>query len=83
MNRYALLGVASFLRGSMRMTVSLCVIMVEITNNLQLLPLIMLVLLISKVTNLYFTLFGVFPQKLELIVVLPLESTLSYIYLLL
>lgn len=33
----------------MRMTVSLCVIMVEITNNLQLLPLIMLVLLISKV----------------------------------
>ncbi|XP_024363094.1 chloride channel protein CLC-d isoform X2 [Physcomitrium patens] len=45
---YALLGAASFLGGSMRMTVSLCVIMVEITNNLQLLPLIMLVLLISK-----------------------------------
>lgn len=34
----------------MRMTVSLCVIMVEITNNLKLLPLIMLVLLISKVS---------------------------------
>ena len=33
----------------MRMTVSLCVIMVEITNNLKLLPLIMLVLLVSKV----------------------------------
>lgn len=33
----------------MRVTVSLCVIMVEITNNLKLLPLIMLVLLISKV----------------------------------
>uniref|UniRef100_A0A2P2MKZ4 Chloride channel protein CLC-d n=1 Tax=Rhizophora mucronata TaxID=61149 RepID=A0A2P2MKZ4_RHIMU len=33
----------------MRMTVSLCVIMVELTNNLKLLPLIMLVLLISKV----------------------------------
>lgn len=33
----------------MRMTVSLCVIMVEITNNLKFLPLIMLVLLISKV----------------------------------
>lgn len=48
-SRYALLGAASFLGGSMRMTVSLCVIMVEITNNLQLLPLIMLVLLISKV----------------------------------
>ncbi|CAD5189924.1 unnamed protein product [Musa acuminata subsp. malaccensis] len=45
---YALLGAASFLRGPMRMTVSLCVIMVEITNNLKLLPLIMLVLLISK-----------------------------------
>ncbi|KAF3776378.1 Chloride channel protein [Nymphaea thermarum] len=39
---YALLGAASFLGGSMRMTVSLCVIMVEITNNLKLLPLIML-----------------------------------------
>lgn len=35
---YALLGAASFLGGSMRMTVSLCVIMVEITNNLKLLP---------------------------------------------
>ncbi|XP_010255989.1 PREDICTED: chloride channel protein CLC-d isoform X2 [Nelumbo nucifera] len=45
---YALLGAASFLGGSMRMTVSLCVIMVEITNNLKLLPLIMLVLLVSK-----------------------------------
>jgi len=33
----------------MRMTVSLCVIMVEITNNLKLLPLIMLVILVSKV----------------------------------
>lgn len=49
LSRYALLGAASFLGGSMRMTVSLCVIMVEITNNLKLLPLIMLVLLISKV----------------------------------
>eukprot|EP00271_Cylindrocystis_brebissonii_P004752 TRINITY_DN16591_c0_g1_i1.p1 TRINITY_DN16591_c0_g1~~TRINITY_DN16591_c0_g1_i1.p1 ORF type:complete len:534 (+),score=97.56 TRINITY_DN16591_c0_g1_i1:171-1604(+) len=45
---YALLGAASFLGGSMRMTVSLCVIMVEITDNLNMLPLIMLVLLISK-----------------------------------
>ncbi|KAL8162693.1 hypothetical protein V2J09_014182 [Rumex salicifolius] len=45
---YALLGAASFLGGSMRMTVSLCLIMVEITNNLKFLPLIMLVLLISK-----------------------------------
>lgn len=45
---YALLGAASFLGGSMRMTVSLCIILLELTNNLLLLPLIMLVLLISK-----------------------------------
>jgi chloride channel 7 len=45
---YALLGAASFLGGSMRMTVSLCIILLELTNNLSLLPLIMLVLLISK-----------------------------------
>lgn len=45
---YAILGAASFLGGSMRMTVSLCIILLELTNNLLLLPLIMLVLLISK-----------------------------------
>ncbi|EOY31197.1 Voltage-gated chloride channel family protein isoform 2 [Theobroma cacao] len=45
---YAVLGAASFLGGSMRMTVSLCVIILELTNNLLLLPLIMMVLLISK-----------------------------------
>lgn len=45
---YAVLGAASFLGGSMRMTVSLCVIILELTNNLLMLPLIMLVLLISK-----------------------------------
>ncbi|KAK8597884.1 hypothetical protein V6N13_095279 [Hibiscus sabdariffa] len=45
---YAVLGAASFLGGSMRMTVSLCVIILELTNNLLLLPLIMIVLLISK-----------------------------------
>jgi chloride channel 7 len=45
---YALLGAASFLGGSMRMTVSLCIILLELTNNLSLLPLIMLVLLVSK-----------------------------------
>eukprot|EP01018_Ginkgo_biloba_P008964 Gb_11916 [translate_table: standard] len=48
---YALLGVASLLGGSMLMTVSLCVTMVEITNNVQLLPLLTLVLLISKVVG--------------------------------
>lgn len=45
---FAVLGSASLLGGSMRMTVSLCVIILELTNNLLLLPLIMLVLLISK-----------------------------------
>lgn len=45
---FAVLGSASFLGGSMRMTVSLCVILLELTNNLLLLPLIMLVLLVSK-----------------------------------
>lgn len=51
---YALLGAASFLGGSMRMTVSLCIILLELTNNLLLLPLIMLVLLISKTVGDYF-----------------------------
>ncbi|KAF5184688.1 Chloride channel protein [Thalictrum thalictroides] len=45
---FAVLGSASLLGGSMRMTVSLCVILLELTNNLLLLPLIMLVLLLSK-----------------------------------
>ena len=47
---YALLGAASFIAGAMRMTVSMCVIILELTNNLSLLPLIMLVLLVSKAT---------------------------------
>lgn len=45
---FAVLGSASLLGGSMRITVSVCVILLELTNNLLLLPLIMLVLLISK-----------------------------------
>ncbi|XP_047943638.1 putative chloride channel-like protein CLC-g isoform X2 [Salvia hispanica] len=45
---FAVLGSASLLGGSMRTTVSLCVIVLELTNNLLLLPLIMIVLLISK-----------------------------------
>ncbi|BFG40156.1 hypothetical protein CerSpe_264300 [Prunus speciosa] len=47
---YAVLGAASLLGGTMRMTVSLCVIILELTNNLLLLPLIMVVLLVSKTT---------------------------------
>ncbi|EHA8592123.1 putative chloride channel-like protein CLC-g [Cocos nucifera] len=45
---FAVLGSASLLGGSMRMTVSVCVIILELTNNLLLLPLVMLVLLIPK-----------------------------------
>ncbi|KAG2444895.1 hypothetical protein HXX76_001631 [Chlamydomonas incerta] len=45
---YALLGAASFLGGAMRMTVCTCVMLLELTNNLALLPLIMLVLLVAK-----------------------------------
>ncbi|KAG6400717.1 hypothetical protein SASPL_137559 [Salvia splendens] len=45
---YAVLGASSLMAGSMRMTVSLCVIFLELTNNLLLLPITMLVLLIAK-----------------------------------
>jgi chloride channel 7 len=46
---YALLGAASFLGGCMRMTVATCVMLLELTNNLALLPMIMLVTLVAKV----------------------------------
>ncbi|KAJ6842546.1 chloride channel protein CLC-a-like isoform X1 [Iris pallida] len=45
---YAVLGAAALMAGSMRMTVSLCVIFLELTDNLALLPITMLVLLIAK-----------------------------------
>ncbi|CAN4079109.1 unnamed protein product [Withania somnifera] len=45
---YAVLGAASLMAGSMRMTVSVCIIFLELTNNLLLLPITMFVLLIAK-----------------------------------
>ncbi|CAI8612211.1 unnamed protein product [Vicia faba] len=45
---FAVLGAASLMAGSMRMTVSLCVIFLELTSNLLLLPITMIVLLIAK-----------------------------------
>ncbi|KAI4350522.1 hypothetical protein L6164_004971 [Bauhinia variegata] len=45
---FAVLGAASLMAGSMRMTVSLCVIFLELTNNLLLLPITMIVLLVAK-----------------------------------
>ncbi|KAK7380843.1 hypothetical protein VNO78_33362 [Psophocarpus tetragonolobus] len=45
---FAVLGAASLMAGSMRMTVSLCVIFLELTNNLLLLPITMIVLVIAK-----------------------------------
>ncbi|URE29191.1 chloride channel [Musa troglodytarum] len=71
---YALLGAASFLGGSMQMTVSFCVIMVEITNNLKLLPLIMLVLLISKAVGDFFNK-GLYEEQAQLRGIPLLEST--------
>ncbi|KAI4375196.1 hypothetical protein MLD38_013096 [Melastoma candidum] len=44
---YAVLGAASLMAGSMRMTVSVCLIFLELANNLKLLPGTMIVLLIS------------------------------------
>ncbi|TMX05919.1 hypothetical protein EJD97_000053 [Solanum chilense] len=46
---FAVLGAASLMAGSMRMTVTVCVIFLELTNNLLLLPITMLVLLIAKI----------------------------------
>eukprot|EP00882_Tetradesmus_deserticola_P024450 GHRQ01026720.1.p2 GENE.GHRQ01026720.1~~GHRQ01026720.1.p2 ORF type:complete len:320 (+),score=157.20 GHRQ01026720.1:381-1340(+) len=45
---YALLGAASFLGGCMRMTVATCVMLLELTSNLALLPMMMLVTLVAK-----------------------------------
>ena len=48
---YALLGAAAFLGGATRMTVSLCVILLELTANLWLLPSVMAVLLLAKASG--------------------------------
>ncbi|XLR68889.1 hypothetical protein S83_019561, partial [Arachis hypogaea] len=66
-----------FLGCSMRMTVSLCVIMVEITNNLKPLPLIMLVLLILKDVGDTFN-EGLYEEQARLRGILLLESRPKY-----
>jgi chloride channel 7 len=45
---YALLGSASYMAGSMRLVVSVSVMLLELTNQLSLLPLMMLVLVVAK-----------------------------------
>ncbi|KAF3444191.1 hypothetical protein FNV43_RR13881 [Rhamnella rubrinervis] len=62
---FSLLGAASFLGGTMRMTVSMCVILLELTNDLLLLPLVMLVLLISKTVADFFNK-GVYDQIVKI-----------------
>jgi chloride channel 7 len=62
---FAVLGATSLLGGSMRTTISLCVILLELTNNLLMLPLVMLVLLISKTVADVFN-SGVYEQILHL-----------------
>ena len=62
---FALLGAASFLGGTMRMTVSICVILLELTNDLLMLPLVMFVLLISKTVADCFNM-GVYDQMVKM-----------------
>lgn len=62
---FSVLGAASFLGGTMRMTVSLCVILLELTDDLLMLPLMMLVLLISKTVADSFNK-GVYDQIVEM-----------------
>ncbi|KAM3379164.1 hypothetical protein P3S68_011578 [Capsicum galapagoense] len=45
---YVVLGASSLMAGSMRMTVTVCIIFLELTNNLLLLPITMFLLLIVK-----------------------------------
>jgi chloride channel 7 len=52
---YALIGAASFFSGVCRMTLSLSVIMLEITNDLYYLPAIMLSVMFAKWTGDFFT----------------------------
>ncbi|KAL0485737.1 12 TM domain-containing transmembrane protein, partial [Acrasis kona] len=52
---YALIGASSFMGGVSRMTISLTVILLEITNDLQYLLPIMLTLMISKWTGDFFS----------------------------
>ena len=48
---YTILGAAAYMGGLMRMTVSLCVIILEITGSLHPLPLVMLTLSVAKMVG--------------------------------
>lgn len=45
---YALLGAASFMGGTMRILVSLCVILLELTDSLSQVPLVMMAMMVAK-----------------------------------
>lgn len=62
---YALLGSASFMAGSMRLVVSVCVMLLELTNQLSLLPLMMLVLVVAKAVGDGTGIPGMYAMQLE------------------
>lgn len=62
---YALLGSASFMAGSMRLVVSICVMLLELTNQLSLLPLMMLVLVVAKAVGDGTGIPGMYAMQLE------------------
>lgn len=62
---YALLGSASFMAGSMRLVVSICVMLLELTNQLSLLPLMMIVLVVAKAVGDGTGILGAYAMQLD------------------
>eukprot|EP01036_Dinobryon_divergens_P045568 gene45568-60903_t len=75
---YALIGAAAMLGGVCRMTISLTVILVEVTGNLQYVLPLMLTLLASRYTGNAFSL-GLYDQIVRVKRIPYLEETLSTI----